>query len=76
MAQTVKCLSTMRETRVRSLGGEDPLEKVQSPSSWAYGAYLSQGMWDLPEAGIDPVSHALAGGFLTTRPPVKSRHTI
>ena len=27
MAQTVKCLSTMRETRVRSLGQEDPLEK-------------------------------------------------
>ena len=27
MAQTVKCLSTMRETRVRSLGWEDPLEK-------------------------------------------------
>ena len=27
MAQTVKCLSTMRETWVPSLGGEDPLEK-------------------------------------------------
>ena len=27
VAQTVKCLSTMRETRVRSLGGEDLLEK-------------------------------------------------
>ena len=27
LAQTVKCLSTMRETRVRSLGGEDLLEK-------------------------------------------------
>ena len=27
MAQTVKRLSTMRETRVRSLGLEDPLEK-------------------------------------------------
>ena len=27
VAQTVKRLSTMRETRVRSLGGEDPLEK-------------------------------------------------
>ena len=23
----VKCLSTMRETQVQSLGGEDPLEK-------------------------------------------------
>ena len=27
MAQTVKRLSTTRETRVRSLGREDPLEK-------------------------------------------------
>ena len=27
VAQTVKCLSMMRETRVRSLGWEDPLEK-------------------------------------------------
>ena len=27
MAQTVKLLTAMRETRVRSLGGEDPLEK-------------------------------------------------
>ena len=27
MAQTVKRLSTMRETQVRSLGWEDPLEK-------------------------------------------------
>ena len=27
MAQTVKSLSTMRETQVQSLGWEDPLEK-------------------------------------------------
>ena len=27
MAQTVKLLSTMQETRVQSLGQEDPLEK-------------------------------------------------
>ena len=27
MAQTVKRLSTMRETQVRTLGWEDPLEK-------------------------------------------------
>ena len=27
VAQTVKCLSTMRETRVQSLVWEDPLEK-------------------------------------------------
>ena len=33
MAQTVKHLSTMRETRVRSLGREDPLEKEMATHS-------------------------------------------
>ena len=33
MAQTVKRLSTMRETRVRSLGQEDPLEKEMATHS-------------------------------------------
>ena len=30
------------------------------------------GMWDLPRPGIEPVSSALADGFLTTGPPEKS----
>ena len=29
-------------------------------------------MWDLPGTGIELVSPALAGGFLTTAPPGKS----
>ena len=29
-------------------------------------------MWHLPGPGIEPVSPALAGGFLTTAPPGKS----
>ena len=29
-------------------------------------------MWDLPGAGIEPVSPAMAGGLLTTAPPGKS----
>ena len=29
-------------------------------------------MWNLSRPGIDPVSPALAGGFLTTGPPEKS----
>ena len=33
MAQMVKCLSTMWETRVQSLGWEDPLEKEMSTHS-------------------------------------------
>ena len=28
-------------------------------------------MWDLPRSGLEPVSPALAGGFLTTAPPGK-----
>ena len=30
-------------------------------------------MWDLPRPGIEPVSPALAGGFLTTVPQGKSQ---
>ena len=28
-------------------------------------------MWDLPEPGMEPMSAALQGGFLTTGPPRK-----
>ena len=28
-------------------------------------------MWDLPGPGLEPLSPALAGGFLTTAPPGK-----
>ena len=28
-------------------------------------------MWDLPGPGLEPVSPALAGGFLTAAPPGK-----
>ena len=33
VTQMVKRLPTMRETQVRSLGGEDPLEKEMAPHS-------------------------------------------
>ena len=33
VAQMVKCLPTMRETRIRSLGWEDPLEKEMATHS-------------------------------------------
>ena len=29
-------------------------------------------MWDLPGSGLEPMSPAVAGGFLTTVPPGKS----
>ena len=37
----------------------------------ANGLFL-QGIWDLPGPGIEPMSLALAGGFLTIAPPEKS----
>ena len=37
-----------------------------------HGLKLLCGMWDLPGAGVEPVSPALAGRFLTTASPGKS----
>ena len=37
-------------------------------------AYSPHGMWGLPGPGNEPVSPALAGGFLTTGPPGKPRN--
>ena len=41
VAQWVKCLPAMRETRVRSLGWEDPLEKEMA-------AHSSTLAWKIP----------------------------
>ena len=43
--------------------------RLSSCGAWAS---LLCGMWDLPGPGLEPVSPALAGGFLTTVPPGKS----
>ena len=42
-------------------------------SSCGTRAQLLDGMWDLPRRGLEPAFPALAGGFLTTVPPGKSR---
>ena len=42
-------------------------------SSCGTRAQLLCGIWDLPGPGLEPVSPALAGGFLTTAPPGKSQ---
>ena len=41
-------------------------------SSCGARAQLLCDMWDLPRPGFEPVSPALASGFLTTAPPGKS----
>ena len=38
-------------------------------SSCGAQASLLRGMWELPGPGLEPMSPALAGGFLTTAPP-------
>ena len=45
-------------------------------SSCGAQAWLLCGMWDLPGPGLEPVSPALAGGFLTTAPPGKSPYLV
>ena len=50
--------------------GSRALER--SLSSCGAWAQLFCSMWDLPRPGLEPVSPALAGRFLTTVPPGKS----
>ena len=59
VAQTVKCLSTMRETQIRSLGWEDPLEKEMASHSrtiaWKIPWTEEPGM--LQSMGLQRVGH-------------------
>ena len=45
-------------------------------SSGGTQAWLLHGMWDLPGPGLELVFPALAGGFLPTVPPGKSRQEV
>ena len=47
--------------------------RLSNCGAWAQ---LLRGMWDLPGPGIEPVSPALAGRFLTTVPPGMSHLVI
>ena len=46
--------------------------RAQAQQLWRTGC----GMWDLPGPGLEPMSPALAGGFLTTAPPGKSQNIL
>ena len=67
-------LQAMRTSVVAACGlsscGSWALEHRLNRGAWAQ---LFHGMWDLPGSGIEPMSLALAGGFLTTGPPEKSK---
>ena len=57
--------------RARALGTWASVVVARRLSSCGAWALLLCGMWDLPGPGLEPVSPALAGGFLTTAPPGK-----
>ena len=45
-------------------------------SSYGTQVLVAHGLWNLPIPGTEPMSPALAGGFLTTVPPRKSHFAI
>ena len=70
---SLRWLLLLRSTGSRHTGfsncGSRALERrLSSCGAWAL---LLRGMWDLPRPGLEPVSPALAGRFLTTVPPGK-----
>ena len=44
--------------------------------SFLFFLAVPHSMWDLPGPGLEPVSPALTGGFLTTAPPGKSPYHL
>ena len=58
VAQTVKRLPTMRETRVRSLGPEDPLEKAMATHSSTHAWKIP---WTEEPGGLQPVGSQRVG---------------
>ena len=59
MAQTVKCLPVMQETRVRSLGSENPLEKemVTHSSTLAWKTPRTEEPGRLQPMGLQRAGH-------------------
>ena len=67
VAQTLKCLPAMRETWVRSLGREDPLEKewqtipVLLPGKFhGWRSLVGYSPWDCKELDMTEQLHSLA----------------
>ena len=49
---------------------------AQTSVAVVHGLGCSEALWNLSRLGIEPMSPALAGGFLSTVPPGKSNHTF
>ena len=58
--------------RARALGTGASAVASRGLSGCGARALLPYSVWNLPGPGIEPVSLASAGGFLTTVPPGKS----
>ena len=70
-AQALGIRASAVAARGLSICGSRALEhRLSSCGSWAW---LLRDTWDLPGPGLEAVSPALAGGFLTTAPPGKSQ---
>ena len=70
-AQALRAQASVVVARGLSSCGSRALERRLS--SCGARAYSLRGMWDPPGPGLEPVSPAWAGGFLTTAPPGKPR---
>ena len=62
-----------RRTGFSSCGLRALERRLSSCDAWDQ---LLRSMWDLPGPGLEPVSPALAGGFLTTVPTEKPSHPL
>ena len=77
---SLQWLLLLQSTASRCSGSVVVARGLSSCGSWApehrlsscgTRASLLHGMWDLPGPGLEPMSPALAGGFLTAAPPGK-----
>ena len=62
-------MQALERTGLSSCGSRAIECRLSSCGSWTL---LLRSMWDLPGPGLEPMSPALAGGFLTSVPPGKS----
>ena len=62
--------------RAQALGARASVVVARRLSSCGSRAQLLRGMWGLPGPGLEPLSPALAGRFLTTAPPGKSPECV
>ena len=72
VAQTVKCLPTMRETRVRSLGREDPLQEGMATHSniLACRIPMDRGAWQTTVHGVTKSRTRLRNEFIHFHLPI------